>query len=306
MDYSKYEYVNFEGRPNVWLGFHVGTPSAEAKRYQIDGVVLKTARIMFAKNSRNTYIFTGARSETNPVGNFARCTIERDDEVLGSLVACYGRKGHSVAVDNERIRRERDRGGAMTTSDEKRAAALALKKFVPVPNEEVLLKAYGEINAILRQRVNGVQSRKNNALQEKANDILAYVEKNWDDKGQALLKQVGVPASALPMITNAIEDHRNHASLRARTDKGLTFVYQKGDTLYAAPFKLTGERDLHQRAYAYEDAPGDLRAKVGMLKVADEGEYHPDWGMRLGLNSYVIFFDLAEEGAEDADADADD
>jgi hypothetical protein len=307
MDYSRHEYVPYEGRPNVLLAYFLGTPAVEAKKHKIDPVVLATARLMFKKAPRNTYIFTGPKSDTNDTATFTICTVERDGEVLGTLRSTYGRKGASVAVGNDKITAERDRGGSMITSDEKRAAALALKKFLPTSSEESMMKGYGALNEKMRTLVNQVNGRKTNALQQKSEAVLRYVEKHWDDEGQALLTQVGVPPSELDAINAAIEEQRKFLSLRQRHEKGLTFVMLKGDTLYAVPFTLNaGSPDLHQRAYPYADAPGDMRAKVGMLKIAEEGVYHADYGMRIGDYTFVIFFDLdaplpKEDNADDED-----
>jgi hypothetical protein len=87
----------------------------------------------------------------------------------------------------------------------------------------------------------------------------------------------------------------------------------KGDTIHAVPLKVNngGSPDLRQRTYAYTDAPDDMRVQVGKLKLANEGVYYPDVGMRLGSNTFAIFYDLNheqdtgdEEGDEEDEEDA--
>ena len=297
-DYSKYRYEKYEGRPNVWIGYHITDP---ATRYKIAPLVLDVARRMFARAQRNVYIFTGPSSQ-NEVATMYRCTVEREDEVLGFFASSMGRSGkQAVLVDNERIRKERERGGAMVTSDTKRAASLALKKFLPTSNEEVLLKSYSTMNERTRNMVNAAANRKRDVIGTNINKFLSYVEKNWDTEGQALLEKIGVSPSDIVPISESVAETRKLASLRARAERGLTFVLQKGDTVYAVPFKLTSysPADLHQRAFHVDDMPDDMKIKVGGLRAALPDEYVQDWGMKLGTDSFMIFFDLADVPEDD-------
>jgi hypothetical protein len=309
MDHSKYRYVNFEGRPNVWIGYHLSAP---ATRYRIDGLVLDTARILFTRAPKNTFIFTGPLSASNDVAAMTLCTIERNDEIIGKLSHAYGRNGDSVCVDNERVRKERLRGGGMITSDAKRAAALVMKKFVPTSTEENLLKGYSAMQEKLQNLASRVIHAKTSALSAENALFLTYVENTWDDDGQLLLRQIGVPPSRMAGIDEVIREKRRHQSLINAREGGMTFVMLKGDTIHAVPMKVnSGVPDLHQRTYAYTDAPDDMRVQVGKLKLADEGAYYPDVGMRLGSNTFAIFYDLNheqdtgdEEGDEEDEEDA--
>ena len=302
MDHSKYRYENFEGRPNVWIGYHLNDPATRAR---VQPLVLEVARKMFVRAPRNTYVLTGPANSQVEVATMYRLTVERDDEVLGFVAASQGRKGSSVLVDNQRIRNERERGGALNTSDTKRAAALALKKFIPTSNEEVLVKSYANMNEHVRSLTIGAANQKRNAMDGVSTRLLAYVEKNWDTRGKEIMDEINVPPSEQEGMTRAIENHRVYATLRDRADEGLTFVIQKSDTLYAVPFGINsnhGTPNRNQRAFHYDDAPDDMRMKVGALKAAQEGQYVPDFGLRLGKDSFMIFFDLASV-QEDNDAD---
>lgn len=289
-DYSKYRYENLEGRPNVLIGYHLGQTYTSVK---FQHLLLETARIMFKKAPKNTYIFTGPQS-SNEVANMYRCTVERDGEVLGILAYAQGRNGTSVLVDNERIRKERDRGGGMVTSDVKRASALALKKFLPTTNEEALLQSYGKMGETLRNMVSHANARKQSVLSSQATRVLAYIDTNWLSEGVALLEKIGLPKADIEETGATIVAQRKFTSLRQRFDFGLTFVLQKGDTLYAVPLKLSnyGNPELTQRAYSWDDAPSDMRLQLGRLKVAEVDTYIPDCGYRIGDDSFAIFFDM--------------
>lgn len=298
MDHSKYRFENFEGRPNVWIGYHLNQTYTSVR---MQPLVLEAARIMFTKAPKNTYVFTGPQSN-NEIAHMYRCTVERDGDQLGYMAHAQGRKGASVMVDNPRIRAERDRGGPMVTSDTKRAAALALKKFLPVSSAEALLKSHNSMRDTLKNLIAEKTSRKTQVFRSSSERILEYIERHWQAEGVAFFHKIGLPQSDIDRVNEALADHARLATLRAASAKGLTFVMQKDDTLYAVPLDVNGySSDLHQRAYSFDDAPDPIRIGVSMLKVTEtEGEYIPDVGMKLG-DGYAIFYDLdtTEDEASD-------
>jgi hypothetical protein len=299
MDHSQYNYVPFEGRPNVWLGYHLGV-SVPYSDFRINPMVLAVARALFRKAPMNTYVFTGPQGQSGGVANFYRCTVMRDGEDIGFLAYATGRKGASVMVANDRISKDRIRGNGMVTSDVKRATALAIKKFLPTTSEEALMKDYYSLGSQLREMIGQSAGRKRAALSTQADRVMKYLDKNWAEKGQQLLADVGVPPSDLDALNTAILASAAHDSLRARMTSGLTFVYQRGETLYAVPMCLDSSASatsFHQRSFLFADAPEEMREKIGMLKVLDGDTYYSDVGSRLGDNAFMIFFDLlAEDG----------
>lgn len=203
-------------------------------------------------------------------------------EKIGSLGAVNTRQGRKYAVQNERIRKTRQRGGAAETKDVKKALSLMAKFFGKQKVDEKITEAQRQLSGKLYNCFHAKVSEHNSHMNQLTNKLTDYIFANFEEVSAAAIS-AGAPASIdkLPSIKNE-RDIMQQTYDQFSQNKG-RFVLLEGSS-YIVRDGYTSETFVLSSEMLSED----IRLKLGMLKLVEDNHFVKDMGFRLNANTFFI------------------
>lgn len=213
--------------------------------------------------------------------------IYESGEELGSI--SYGdhyKHGGQYIIRNKRIADARARGYEARTVDLKKATRMVVDNFGAKTMDELIRDSANE----LLNSVNRVQEPRRRSFHEMWSLIEGfakhYIAEHWDELKHDIAQHANLPANAdFPAKYNALDEANNLSNAYRGYGKRGTIVVIK-DASYA--LKRGGDDPV---IVTSDLLPRNIKAKLGMLKLLEDGDFVPDVGVRSRDNLYFVMDD---------------
>jgi len=213
--------------------------------------------------------------------------IYEDDEFLGKVTITHKGRSYKIKVSNDRINAARERGTGYYTEDPVKAQLRIRKTFFKANQDERVEKA-AEIAESLLKKENQSKAweyrHAKDALLDKAGDFAA---KNMEAYLQAY-------PNLLPKKSRYDDARANYGvvkKIKEAFDNGKSVVVAFDGTHYIVKSE-EGVKTLSDETLPYE-----MRRKVGLLKLVQDGQMISDVGCRVDGATFVL---LPEDEKEQA------
>jgi len=213
--------------------------------------------------------------------------IYEDDEFLGKVTITHKGRSYKIKVSNDRINAARERGTGYYTEDPVKAQLRIRKTFFKANQDERVEKA-AEIAESLLKKENQSKAweyrHAKDALLDKAGDFAA---KNMEAYLQAY-------PNLLPKKDKYDDTRANYGvvkKIKEEFDNGKSVVVAFDGTHYIVKSE-EGVKTLSDETLPYE-----MRRKVGLLKLVQDGQMISDVGCRVDGATFVL---LPEDEKEQA------
>jgi hypothetical protein len=213
--------------------------------------------------------------------------IYEDDEFLGKVTITHKGRSYKIKVSNDRINAARERGTGYYTEDPVKAQLRIRKTFFKANNDERVEKA-AEVAESLLKKENQSKAweyrHAKDALLDKAGDFAA---KNMEAYLQAY-------PNLLPKKSRYDDARANYGvvkKIKEAFDNGKSVVVAFDGTHYIVKSE-EGVKTLSDETLPYE-----MRRKVGLLKLVQDGQMISDVGCRVDGATFVL---LPEDEKEQA------
>ena len=215
--------------------------------------------------------------------DITRFTVYENREKIGVIDTNQFGQGIKYVIGNERIKKARKRGGVTETGDLKKALKIMAKSFGGKTTTEKLNEASAKLSGQLHSGNAAAQAQYNYAMHSLKRDLDDYILANLEEVSAAAIA-AGAKPSAINSIPQMKEDYyTTHQIAKAySTYKGLFILINGSDYLVQdgeEPSALTLSSD---------QLPGNIKGKLGMLKLIEDNHFMKDAGYRLNATTFFV------------------
>lgn len=262
----------------------------EAVHSKLDPVISRLATL----NPRWIFVVTARSRGTNGTHHRAAgFEVRMDNEVLGSigLVESY-RKGTLISVSNDRIGAKRERSNAYRTEDPDKAILMVKKTFGRMNVNERVEKA----KAKAREVITGASWNKERQLREQGHVVTTAMNRWVRNEGEPLFLEFVKTQMAVSEAKKVLEAHEKSQVLEVEM-KSIAEVQKCYDNDKSLLVVKDGDKYLArmgEKLDMYDDTtlPMEVRMKLGMLKLVEDGEFITEVGCRVSSEIFVLQIDL--------------
>jgi len=255
----------------------------------LDPVISRLATL----NPRWIFIVTGRTYAGNNEHRACEFEVRMDNEVLGELgLVSSSTRGALITVSNDRISAKRQRGNSYRTDSAEKAILAAKKSFGRMNSSERLDKAKEEAGKVLSR----ASWNKERQYREQSNYINTAMH-NWvRNEGAPLFMEfvkTQMPVAEAKKVLDADESARV-LSMEMKSIAEVQQHYSKDESLLVVKDGGKYLVRLGDKVDMYEDTtlPLDVRMKLGMLKLVEDGEFITEVGCRVSSEIFVLHADL--------------
>ena len=275
---------NLIGRPNVSVD---ADDSKGGKVPHTQAQIYDTLDMLVSSKPNWRFVATDFVRPDSNTRVYTDFNIYEDDEFLGKVTITHKGRSYKIKVSNDRINAARERGTGYYTEDPVKAQLRIRKTFFKANNDERVEKA-AEIAESLLKKENQSKAweyrHAKDALLDKAGDFAA---KNMEAYLQAY-------PNLLPKKSRYDDARANYGvvkKIKEAFDNGKSVVVAFDGTHYIVKSE-EGVKTLSDETLPYE-----MRRKVGLLKLVQDGQMISDVGCRVDGATFVL---LPEDEKEQA------
>lgn len=215
--------------------------------------------------------------------NVSDITVSCSGEQLGKLFLDYYRSEYRVVIESHRVKTSR---GRQRTADAARALALCKKMFVPRSLHERVDKSLSDAADELRQVEATFASNIYQAARALNSDALTFVLSKYR---QEFYDHMVITN---PKNSGCIAKYEEATQHRTTVEK----VYEEFSAGNTALVILDSGKYIVRRKdnvelFDADTLPENLRGKLGILKLVEEGQVVSDTGCRVNAEVFVIVID---------------
>ena len=278
--------------------------SEEKRKVEIGGHKNVIAKVYNASNIKDSQIAVGSfwepvicwLAERFPKWDFVgeslrgsddvyvpcRWQVYADNEHLGTLSRDYYGHKPCYAIENNRIRRQRERGFACKTTNVEKAQKLVLKNFRPKDLQELMQEARARVDNNVIHAGHTAQVDWRRPYVEMMEFLSDYMMNKFDELSKEAVN-LGMSPAKIPKIKDAWEMLVIKQGVsECHKQKAGAVVLIHGSTYVVGSDK--------GQTFTCESAtlPVSVKRKVGMLKLLEDDNYLLDVGYRQNGNTFYI------------------
>jgi hypothetical protein len=275
---------NLIGRPNVSVD---ADDSKGGKVPHTQAQIYDTLDMLVSSKPNWRFVATDFVRPDSVTRVYTDFNIYEDDEFLGKVTITHKGRSYKIKVSNDRINAARERGTGYYTEDPVKAQLRIRKTFFKANNDERIEKAAEIAESLLKKENQGKAweyRHAKDALLDKAGDFAA---KNMEAYLQAY-------PNLLPKKDKYDDTRANYGvvkKIKEAFDNGKSVVVAFDGTHYIVKSE-EGVKTLSDETLPYE-----VRRKVGLLKLVQDGQMISDVGCRVDGATFVL---LPEDEKEQA------
>lgn len=232
-------------------------------------------------------------SGINSIYRASEFEVRMDNEVLGriGLVSSYT-KGALISVSNDRISAKRQRSNAYRTDNPDKAILAAKKSFGRMNVNERIDKA----KALAHETMNKASWNKERQHRDH-HSLVTTAMINWVRKeGEPLFLEfvkAQMPVSEAKRVLDAHEKAQV-LGMEMKSIAEMQKLYSSDETLLVVKDGGKYVTRMGDKLDMYDDTtlPIDVRMKLGMLKLVEDGEFITEVGCRVSSEIFVLQADL--------------
>lgn len=218
--------------------------------------------------------------------------VTLDNEALGHIGISYmGAKGNVICISNDRIGKTKTRSNSYRTSDANKAVLMAKKMFGRMSTTERIKKAIDAARDVVTQGSYNKERERRDFTNTFHTELIKWAK----DKGQPLFMEylnTLMPVPQAKTVTHALEKLAI-VNIEMKTIERVQEEF--GNDKTALVVKDAGKYlvKIGDTVELYDDntLPVDMRMKIGMLKLIEDGQYLTDMGCRVTSEIFVLLVD---------------
>lgn len=191
----------------------------------------------------------------------------------------HSNRHHVYAIENWRIREERQRGTSITTKKPREILKAIDKYFFQLTPSEELDIGHSDAAHVLHDAAASARYILENSVADLVQPMLNFVQNNWTDFIDTLDTNKQIEALLLTKKQQDAEQLKELNAAISNCNKHLT-VFIQGD-------KYTVRDNQGTRVYESASLPETIRTKIGLLKLIENKHALPEVGIRVN-DVYVI------------------
>lgn len=275
---------NLIGRPNVSIG---ADDSKGGTATHTQAQIYDTLDMLVSSKPNWRFVATDFVRPDAQTRVYTDFNIYEDDEFLGKVTITHKGRSNKIKVSNDRINAARERGTGYYTEDPVKAQLRIRKTFFKANQDERVEKAAEIAESLLKKEHQSKAweyRHAKDALLDKAGDFAA---KNIEAYLQAY-------PNLLPKKGRYDDARANYGvvkKIKEAFDNGKSVVVAFDGTHYIVKSE-EGVKTLSDETLPYE-----MRRKVGLLKLVQDGQMISDVGCRVDGATFVL---LPEDEKEQA------
>lgn len=267
--------------------------SEELKGYEFDAVHSKLEPVisqLATLNPRWMFIVENrAGSGISGVYRASGFEVRMDNEVLGhiGLVSSYT-KGALISVSNDRISAKRERSNAYRTENADKAISMAKKTFSRMNVNERIAKAKSQAYEAISKA-----SHSKERQYRDQNSLVATAMWEWVRKeGEPLFLEFVKTQMVVSEAKRVMDAHEKAQvlNMEMKSIAEIQNLYGKDETLLVIKDGGKYVARMGEKLDMYDDTtlPTDVRMKLGMLKLVEDGEFITEVGCRVSSEIFVL------------------
>lgn len=283
IDLSGYKYTALSHMRNLYAGVDVTRAAPDIAAIAADPLSVKVQpdiihlakQLQLSRPRWTFFVFPQYLSATQ-----ARLFIFQDnDEYLGWV--SYSDYSERYEYDCRILNVKRSRGACNHTTKLDKVRSDVLKHFVPKNMAEKFATLYSKTTAssgtIYSEKISSYERRLNGLM----SSYHATILERWDDIKHILgAEQDSTEAAALVAQTETYKQSRIDYEMTGRGD--FMTIIVSGNTWHT-------KKGSQEQDFAHENVPEHIRTAVGMLKLVENGQHVPGFGVRIAPNQFSIF-----------------
>jgi len=217
-------------------------------------------------------------------GKIAGFSVTEGGEQLGTISTSYFRRGYCVEIKNTRISNKRERGGGYRTTDAGKALAAIKKAF----SRKNISEHIEESNKLISKTLNDISWGKGRAhhkiVNEVQEELLEFSRKDAETQKLFLehLNRIG---------KGGLKGRQEEAFTEMQTVERILRQYDAGEAtvVLLVDSKYVVKESDNVMMFDATDLPENLRGKLGLLKLVDDGYVITDVGCKVNSETFVLF-----------------
>jgi hypothetical protein len=195
---------------------------------------------------------------------------------LGSIYTDRGRtKNTTYYAENNRIKRKRERGSAMFTTNVAKAVKNVCKEFYPDTTTERMNEAISKSQGMMQDIVGGKTRGLSNRITTVLRGLESYVLDNWETMSVIAAKNCPKEVSELPLAREE----------KIIADEVYTAFKNNGGTLVVIH---GSDYVTSQGTYTTDTLPIKIKQGVGMLKLIEAGQCMRGIGFKVNVDTFYV------------------
>lgn len=216
-------------------------------------------------------------------------TVRDGDETLGKVGIAYRGRNYKIIVENDRIDAKRTRNNGYATDDPDRAALAIRKHFYRLEPKEQIEKQSKMAKDFIAKQLRSHSYEYNNLMGAAMSNAEAFV------RGHALTQYLTVYPAAKSKIDAALKRKVELDvvdAIRKKFDSGDAVLV----VLRGAEYLIEDAKTEGVKTFSSEDFPHELRARLGILKLVEDGQCVSDTGCRVNASTFVVLKEQQDDG----------
>jgi hypothetical protein len=212
--------------------------------------------------------------------------VYHDGEALGEISAHYHRRKWTMAISCRRARAQLERGDTIHTTDLAKAVSLIKKLFVKQTVNERLVEASSKADQFISQATWQISQKAKNEYDKVAPAMLEFVLTSGFDAFNSYITAHPQWTAAKTALDKYVEFTREQdivKDISKRYREGKTCLTLLGDGKY-----VVQRKELSPEVFDDTTLPDEMRGKLGLLKLAVNGQVVDGVGCRVNESVFVI------------------
>lgn len=276
------------GHPNVLLNKALTDHQARGATLRTNRFLYKTLSSLVINKPGWRFIATGA-TVWGGEHVITQVTVRDGDETLGKVGIAYRGRNYKIIVENDRINAKRERLNGYATDDPERAVLAIRKHFYRMEPKEQIEKQSKTAKDFIDKQVRANAYEYNNLMGSAMSNAEAFV------RGHALTQYLTVYPGAKAKIDAALK-----RKVELDVVDNIKKKFDSGDAvlvvLRGAEYLIEDAKTEGVKTFSSEDFPHELRARLGILKLVEDGQFVSDIGCRVNASTFVVLKEQQDDG----------
>jgi len=251
---------------------------------QLDPVISRLATL----NPLWTFVVVACGGYGFEKGMATAFVVKLDGEPLGKINTAHVGQRRLISISNDRIGKTRQRSDSYRTQSPEKAILTAKKMFGRMNSSERVEKATSDAQRVVSNAGYSKERERNGHKLTLNSAMLAWVQTKGYDmflesiENEAVLKVKQEVTTSIEMLTILNVELRTIERVQKDFDDEKTLLVVKDSGKYLV--KVGDDIQL----YDDNSLPLDVRMKLGMLKLVQDGEYLTDIGCKVTSEIFVL------------------
>lgn len=265
----------------------------ELQTYQITDIAMKSnlAEVIWELATvKPQWVFMlsdGNISTDNKKFHCSTVAVKQDGEELGSIRTAYHRRKHCIGVSCRQLRSTLERGDTTFTIHTAKAVSTVKRLFTKRSLSDLIEEAHGKADRYINSAPSYIFRKVSNERDRLAPVVYKYL---FGDGVGAAFRNFIVEQKEPTTMLESVDNYLKHTEeLDIAKDIDREFKSQRTCLVITSDGKyIVQQKDTPHCVHTDETFPENLRGKLGLLKLVNDGQMVSDVGCRINESIFVL------------------